>query len=202
VAADLPETLLLIGSDPYGNYFALDLADRVGAVLFIDHEALTTPTRSCIEVASSFAALLDRIAAEEAPSPATPEEAVARGDAAALADLFTQGATGRSLVHRAVRSGNPAVLELVLNNGGDANELGGIGHETPLFVAAREGRADLARLLIKHGVDVNARCDANGTALEMAEPWPEVFAVLVRAGAEPSTARLREMVRRMRGGRS
>jgi len=199
VSDDLPETLLLIGSDPYGNYFALDLVDRVGAVLFIDHEALSTPAESCIEVAPSFSTLLARLPAEEAPPPPSPEEAAARGDAAALADFLNRGATGRSLVHLAVRGGNPAVLELVLKHDGDANERGGIGHETPLFVAAREGRADLARLLIKHGADVNARCDANGTALEMAEPWPDVFAALVRAGAEPSTPRLREQVRRTRG---
>jgi len=65
------------------------------------------------------------------------------------------------------------------------NEHGAIGGtETPLFVAARRGRADLTELLIRYGADPNQRCGAGGTALQMARPWPGVVEVLLRSGAK------------------
>ena len=108
--------------------------------------------------------------------------------------LLTEGATAAAFVHRAVRTGNLEVLRLVLAHGGDANERGGIGDETPLFVAARENRADMASLLLRHGADPNATCRVGGTAMEMATHWPTVLEVLARGGARPTTNRLREAV--------
>jgi hypothetical protein len=68
-----------------------------------------------------------------------------------------------------------------------------------LFVAARENRADIARLLLAHGADPNAKCNAGGTAMEMASYWPPVLEVLARAGATPTTRHLREAVRKILG---
>jgi hypothetical protein len=200
-----PESLLVIAADPYGDYFGLALAGLPrGTVCFIDHEQLPVDLASLTRVAPSFAALLARIGTGVAPRPVatTAEDAIAQGDAERLRVLLAEGATARGLVHRALRTGNLDVLLLVLDHGGDANERGGIGDETPLFVAARENRADMAALLLGHGADPNATCRAGGTAMEMATYWPAVLEVLARAGARPTTNRLREAVRRILGSDS
>jgi hypothetical protein len=57
----------------------------------------------------------------------------------------------------------------------------------------------MASLLLRHGADPNARCRAGGTAMEMATHWPAVLEVLARAGARPTTNRLRDAVRRLLG---
>jgi ankyrin repeat protein len=88
-------------------------------------------------------------------------------------------------VHRAVHHGDLRILETVLRHGGDPNERGSIGGtETPLFAAARDGRADMADALVRYGADPNLRCGSNGTALQMAKPWPDVTNVLRGAGAK------------------
>lgn len=193
----LPDSLLVIGADPYGNYFVIGLSEpQRGRVYFADHEQLRS---SLIEVARSFSALLQRAGTDEVArrAPATPADAVAERDADALQRLVDDGESAGGLVHRSVRSQHSGLLQIVLAHGGDANELGGIGgEETPLFVAARNGRRDMVELLLEHGADPNARCGDGITVLHTAEPWPDVLRVLANAGAEPTTPRLETAVLR------
>jgi hypothetical protein len=202
LADRIPASLLVFASDPFGNYFGLDLREpRRGAVLFLGHEALPVERRTLLAVAPSFTALLERIGPElrQRDPPTSVHEAVVQGDAEALRALLRGTNNAAGLVHPAVLTGYPEILRLVLEHGGDANERGGIGNETPLFVAARADRPDLARLLLAYGAEPNARCDAGGTAMEMATWHPEVIEVLVRAGATPTTPLLRELVREILG---
>ena len=200
----VPRPLLVFAADPYGNYFALSLdgKDR-GGIYFVDHERLPARLLDLPKVANTFTALLKRAGAELAPPQAHADivRAIRTGDHDAVREFLANGVPASGQVHHAVHRGDPAILQTIMDAGGSPDERGGIGgSETPLFVAARTGRADLAALLIERGADVNLRCSAGGTALEMATPYPKVFAVLARAGAEPTTRRLREMVQRLRGG--
>lgn len=199
----VPKSLLIVAEDPYGNYFGLELVgDRRGAVVFVDHEALADAARSRPVVAATFAALLERMGADVAQrEPVTSvADALARRDTEALVSLLTSGCEAQGFVHRAVKTGVVEIVRQVLVHGGDPNERGGIGgSETPLFVAARENCADIVRLLLERGADPNARCSADGTAMEMADPWPRIFEMLARAGAEPTNERHRVAVRRILG---
>jgi ankyrin repeat protein len=121
--------------------------------------------------------------------------AIHAGDYEAVRELLSRGAPALCHVHHAVQHGDSAILETILNAGGNPDERGGIGgSETPLFIAGRSGRADLASLLLERGADVNIRCSSGDTALEMATAYPKVVAVLSRARADPATLRLREMI--------
>jgi ankyrin repeat protein len=92
------------------------------------------------------------------------------------------------------------IVRLVLEAGGDADERGGInGTETPLFVAARQGRADLVALLLEHGADPNARRSVGGAPIETAAPFPEVLRLIARAGAKPTKPSIAEAIRRLLG---
>jgi hypothetical protein len=193
----LPPALLVIGSDPYGNYFGFALGGReAGTVFFIDHERLPADLASLTRVTPSLAALLEHIGMNtlEVPAPASVAEAVQQADADALRTMIDGGLRADGFVHAAVRAGDLRIVRLVLEHGGDANELGGIGGETPLFVAAREGRADIAQLLLAHGGDPSATCSVGGTPMEMAAHAPDVLEVLARAGATPTTMHLRAAV--------
>ena len=198
----LSPSMLVIGADGYGNYLGMELEGRArGAVFFIDHETLMESSPERVQVAASFAALLDRVGMDPvaAPVPASPKEAIAAHDVKTLRRLYESGASGDGLVHHAVHSSDPEIVRLTLAHGGDPNERGGIGGETPLFAAARINHPEITSLLLEHGADPNAKCNAGGIALEMAEPWPKVFAILVRAGATSTRPRLAEMIRRIRG---
>jgi hypothetical protein len=197
-----PPSLLVIGADPFGNYFAMELVGpRGGAVFFVDHERLPVDVTALMQVAPSFTALLERIGADVAPPepPISLADAIKQGDAEAVGVLLRGGVDATGFVHAALRTGNLEIVSLVLEHRGDPNERGGIGGETPLFVAARENRPDIVQLLLARGADPDARCNAGGTAMEMAAPWPRVLEILVRAGATPTTNRLRDAVRRILG---
>jgi hypothetical protein len=197
----VPPPFLVFASDPYGNYFAMSLDGRDrGAIYFVDHE-VPVQVDELPKVANTFTDFLQRAGANVAPPRKYADIglAIRAGDHEAVRDLLAHGASAIGYVHAAVAHGDLALLETILDAGGDPDERGGIGDsETPLFAAARHGRADLAGALIDRGANVNLRCSAGGTALEMAEPYPKVVAVLARAGAEPTNSRLSEMVRRFR----
>lgn len=183
----VPKSILVFAADAYGNYFGISVAGPdIGTVYFVDHEALPARRESLISLASSFTEFMTKAGCEfaEHPTATTIFEAIASGDNEALARLLTAKLDASGAVHRAVHHGDLRVLETVLKYGGEPNERGSIGGtETPLFVAARNGRADMAETLVRYGADPNIRCGSNGTALQMAKPWPEVTNVLRRAGA-------------------
>lgn len=196
----VPPPFLVFASDPCGNYFAMSLDGRDrGAIYFVDHE-VPVQIGELPKVSNTFTDFLQRAGADVAPPRKHADIALAirAGDHDAVHDFLAHGASATGHVHEAVLHGDLALLETILDAGGDPNERGGIGDsQTPLFVAARQGRADLAAALIDRGANVNHRSSAGSTALEMAEPHPKVVAVLARAGAEPTNSRLREMVRRL-----
>jgi hypothetical protein len=197
----LPRSLLLIASDPYGNYYGMSLADSDrGVIYFIDHEAPSLDT----QVASSFTELIEAagIDIEPPPVPQNVAEAIEADDAVALQRFIEEGAPVQGHVFDAVRGENLEILGLVLGAGGDPNERGGLNDtETPLFHAARVDNSEIAALLLRHGADPNARCSLGGTAMEAATFFPSVLEVLARAGAEPTTRTLREAVQRILGSK-
>ena len=91
----------------------------------------------------------------------------------------------------AVSQGNRQDLEKYLVHGVDPDTRNSEGL-TALMVAALEGNADLAALLLSYGADVNARIGNYGmTALKMAErhgPDTDIVDVLLEAGGNPDPA--------------
>jgi hypothetical protein len=69
---------------------------------------------------------------------------------------------------RAARHGDIAGAEASLAAGGRLNVAAPIDGKTALFRAAVVGHADLVRMLIKHGADLQARGNDGQTALEVA----------------------------------
>lgn len=94
--------------------------------------------------------------------------AAKNGRVPALEFLLARGAqidgepyNGRAL-HWAVSSGQRAVVDWLLDHGADLEgkcRFGGVIGVTPLHIAAWGGKADMARLLVERGADVNARDD-------------------------------------------
>jgi ankyrin repeat protein len=70
-------------------------------------------------------------------------------------------------VKLAIKSGNPALLQLVLREAIDINEQGEAGR-THLHHAAHGGQEAIVRLLLERGANVNARDDEGWTALHFA----------------------------------
>ena len=104
-----------------------------------------------------------------------------------LAATLGCGAPADTPLGQAVAAGDVALVHRLLGAGASPNEIDGIGY-TPLIRAAREGNADVARLLLGEGADANLR-DA-GT-----REWPPlvhaihhdrnaVVRALLEAGAE------------------
>jgi hypothetical protein len=184
----IPDSMMVLGTSPYSDYYAISLSGPdTGAVYFVDHEQLPATRDSMLRVAESFTALMNRAGVRfvERTPATTVAVAIETGDTEALTRLLATGAHASGMIHKAVCQGDLRIVEILLRHGGDANERGGIGgSETPLFIAARECRADIADALIRHGADPNLRCGAGGTALQMAKWCPEVTQVLRRAGAK------------------
>lgn len=193
--------LLVFAANPFGNYFGLALigTDREN-VYFIDHEGFGSGGP---RVAGSFRELALGAGGVEVEPHAEPEDiesAILERNREVLDRLIAAGESARGHVHRALASSDNGILKRVLEAGGDPDERGAIhGSETPLFVAARQGRADMAALLLKHGADPNAKCSVGGTALEMAEPYPEVLRLLALAGGKPTKPSLAQAIRYLLG---
>jgi hypothetical protein len=76
-----------------------------------------------------------------------------------------------SLLHYAVRSGDPRTVEMLIRKGVNINATR-VGGWTPLHDAAREGDVEIVKLLIQRGADVNAKTrgsDAH-TAVPLSSP--------------------------------
>jgi hypothetical protein len=176
----MPEGLLPIGSDPFGNVYCLGLSGRWrGKVWFWDHEAeadeAEPPRTDNLElVAPDFASFLAKlrqapVSRRVAPTARTLQDAASRGDLAAVDRLLTAGANPNARVR-----------------GCDS---------TPLMTAAAFGHVDIVERLLAGGADVHARSQHGHTAAVMAS-WADhrdVLRVLMSAGAEPETPHLREL---------
>jgi hypothetical protein len=62
----------------------------------------------------------------------------------------------------------PAIVRALIEAGGDVNARCGVTRATPLHMAARRGRAEIARVLLEHGADVQARDYRGCTPLQRA----------------------------------
>ncbi|WP_151633390.1 ankyrin repeat domain-containing protein [Noviherbaspirillum aerium] len=89
---------------------------------------------------------------------------------------------GRRAIHLAAGMGLGAVVSWLINAGDDANiSLSNI--DTPLIMAARHGKTDMARRLLDAGADVNGRGVRNVTALHVATK-ADMAEMLLAKGAD------------------
>jgi ankyrin repeat protein len=101
------------------------------------------------------------------------------------------GLPSNSVLNRAIESGKPAVVEVVLKAGANPNAVGETGM-SPLLIAGFFGNPEIIQLLIKHG----ARTDIveerhKNTALLTAirKGHADAVGVLIKAGADPNQGR-------------
>src|SRR5947208_10426407 len=86
------------------------------------------------------------------------------------ANVNARGASGATPLELGVRSGNPAVVGLLLAHGSDPNTRDPILGGTPLMIACAdlEPRIEIVRDLIKHGANVNVKNEFGNTELMIA----------------------------------
>jgi len=89
-------------------------------------------------------------------------------------------------LHDAARTNDLEALEELVSAGADVDDTHAPAHERPLHVAAREGKEDIARYLLSHGAEVDARDDLLVTPLGYASYYNHlpVIRILVAAGAD------------------
>jgi ankyrin repeat protein len=97
------------------------------------------------------------------------------------------GSTGEGALHIIVRRHDTVYMQVMLARGADTNIRDRSGN-TPLFVAAQIGDADMVRLLLASGANVNAANSSGETPLIAAVQRrdPTVTRALVAAGANPA----------------
>jgi ankyrin repeat protein len=92
------------------------------------------------------------------------------------------GDGGHPLIDRVI-AGDAAGVKVLLDQGNDPNDTNMLDrHRRALQYAAASGRVDIAEMLIRHGADVNAMDNHNGTALTWTHDSTMV-ALLKRYGA-------------------
>lgn len=96
----------------------------------------------------------------------------------------------RQRMFDAVISGHAHELQAALRAGAKVNEVNEDGL-SPLQLAAKLGRKEVAGLLIKEGADINAatsRHDETALMIAVGQRWPEVAQLLIDAGANVNLA--------------
>ena len=91
----------------------------------------------------------------------------------------------------AIENGNLKAAQSALRNGAEVNKMGCESpNRTPLMIAAYEGKANLAKLLVEYGADVNAKDHLGDTALMWAANSGHLNVVefLVEHGANVNAA--------------
>lgn len=130
------------------------------------------------------------------PEVSVLADAVARGDATEIRrqleriDVDSPGSDGSTLLMAAIKAGNQASVEALLEGGADPDRVDPRG-DTPVHAAAFSGNAELLRAVLARGGDANARNPHTGaTPLVQALLSPEAkqYAVLLDAGADPDIA--------------
>ncbi len=88
-------------------------------------------------------------------------EAVSRGDVAQLQSLLshvTDVDIVNEVLYACAKEGIVGGVKFLLSKGGDANAWQPSDDETPLSVASGLGHAEIVRVFLEHGCDVNFRC--------------------------------------------
>ena len=96
-------------------------------------------------------------------------------------------------LHAAASSGNEDVINFLLENDFNIDAQTPDGW-TPLFIAARDGRTEAAKLLVFRQADLNIQTDLGATALLMAitQPYPteeerlDLVTYMLKRGADPN----------------
>ena len=97
-------------------------------------------------------------------------------------------------LHAAASSGNEDVILFLLEEGLDINAPTSDKGWTPLMIAARDGHAEAAKLLIYKGADLNVKSKLGATALSFAvtqsfpskEEQISLIVYLLKRGADPN----------------
>ncbi|KAL8805252.1 MAG: hypothetical protein Q9200_005497 [Gallowayella weberi] len=89
---------------------------------------------------------------------------------------------GASSLHVAAWFGLAKIIPGLLRRGLDVNSLDPVGGQTPLMLACRRGHASVVAIFLEEGATVNARNNAENTALFEAvyENHPEAVAILLK----------------------
>jgi hypothetical protein len=179
----VPDGMLPIGTDPFGNLYCLGIAGRFRPkVWFWDHEGEAHEgepprTDNLTLVAPSFASFIGKL--RRAP----PDRPLPRA---------------RSLDQAAAR-GELATVERMLAAGADPNRRSRDG-STPLMAAATIGHAEIVERLLASGANPNARNKLGQSAVVLAS-WAEhhnVMRALMGAGAKPETPYIEDLFAKWR----
>ena len=128
-----------------------------------------------------------------APSKESIFDAAGSDDVATVRALLEQGADvnaaqgdGMTVLHRAARTGNLDMAELLIGAGANLEARTRLGEHTPLHVASASGRAGVVSVLVAAGASVNARTTTGATPLHFAAASgsADAVAALLSAGAE------------------
>ena len=98
-----------------------------------------------------------------------------------------------NVLHAAASSGNEDLISFLIDKGFVIDYPTPQGW-TPLFIAARDGQAEAAKLLVFYQADLNAQTDLGATALLMAltQPFPseearrDLLSYMLKRGADPN----------------
>ena len=101
------------------------------------------------------------------------------------ANVNARNEGGLTPLHNVSGEKSAAVMALLIEQGADVNAVT-IEGMTPLHFASFSPKREIAALLISKGADVNARTAANFTPLHYVSSRPDVAALLLQAGADPT----------------
>ena len=88
----------------------------------------------------------------------------------------------------ASRNGHPEVICFLVNHGVDPNQATAtpLGSRVSVLIPAMHGGLFIVKLFIQLGADVNKTFDGGKLPLILAIKCPDIFKLLLRAGADPS----------------
>ncbi|MGE0815958.1 MAG: ankyrin repeat domain-containing protein [Vicinamibacterales bacterium] len=138
----------------------------------------------------AFVALTATLGAQTAAPVA---DAAMNGDRAAVRTLLQQGSDvnaaqgdGMTALHWAAMKGDAELAQMLVYAGANVKATTRLGANTPLIVAARNGRPDVVKVLLEAGAEADAATSTGTTPLMLAAASGSVEAVkaLLAAGAK------------------